>query len=286
MKYPWIQFFTGDWLKDPALSICSPATRGIWIDLLCAMHELDRAGQLRGTYEQLARVARCLPADVAHALTELQATEAADVTERNGVVTVINRRMKNEANERNGNRLRKRRQRGSQDCHAPVAPHISESESESEYREGGEPPPACSEVPTLEQAIAETAVAGILPEFARYVFQDWSSRSGKDGGGNVVPWLPYVTKRWAREQVEWKAGTHRGKKSVESKPARVAGVPTRGDVLAYALQKWGDDTRYTNWATSFHTHWSDAKRNWNRNGKLIDWKIALSEQVSKWRTEK
>lgn len=140
------------------------------------------------------------------------------------------------------------------------------------------------EIPTLEQAIAQTATAGILSDFVGYVFQDWSSRSGKDGGGNVVSWLPYVTKRWAREQVEWKAGTHRGKKTAGVKPAKLAGVPTRAEVLAHAAEKWGDDNRHTNWASSFHTHWADAKRNWHRNGKLIDWKIELSDQVSKWRT--
>lgn len=139
MKYPWIQFFTGDWLKDPALSICSPATRGVWIDLLCAMHELDRAGELRGTPEQLARVARCLPAEVAHALTELQTTGAAEVTERNGVVTVVNRRMKKESKNRNSNALRqarfKEKRSGNGEVMADkseVRSHISESDTERE----------------------------------------------------------------------------------------------------------------------------------------------------------
>jgi hypothetical protein len=130
-KQPYIPFFTGDWLKDPALSLCAPAARGVWIDLLCAMHEAGRSGELRGTYEQLARVARCSTADVIQSLTDLQATGAADVTERNGVVTVVNRRMKREAKERNGNRLRQRKRRGSRDCHAEVTPPYSYSDSTS-----------------------------------------------------------------------------------------------------------------------------------------------------------
>lgn len=97
---PAFQFYTGDWLKDPELSMCSPSTRGIWIDLLCAMHEMDRSGQITGTTEQLARLCRCTAVNFVQALEELKATNTATVTERNGKVTVINRRMKREDRER------------------------------------------------------------------------------------------------------------------------------------------------------------------------------------------
>lgn len=136
MKFPWMQFFCGDWLKDPRLSLCSPATRGVWIDLLCAMHENNRVGELRGTHEQLARIARCLPVDLAHALTELQTTEAADVTERNSVVTVTNRRMKRESKGRIDNTLRQQRKRENDRCHASVTAHKSEVRVQSQNTEG------------------------------------------------------------------------------------------------------------------------------------------------------
>ena len=103
-KLPSIQFYTGDWLKDPRLSMCSALTRGIWMDFLCAMHELDRVGELRGTTDQLARVARCSPVEVVQALDELSASLTAGITQRNGVYTVINRRMKREYTEREKNK--------------------------------------------------------------------------------------------------------------------------------------------------------------------------------------
>ena len=110
MKLHWIKFFTGDWLKDPAVSLCSPAARGIWMDLLCAMHESGQRGQLRGTNDQLARLARCQPAELAQALTELQTSGAAVVTQRNenvtGLVTVGNRRMQREEKAREQTRKR------------------------------------------------------------------------------------------------------------------------------------------------------------------------------------
>lgn len=105
-KLPYMAFYIGDWLTDPAVSLCTPATRGVWIDLLSAMHGAGRVGSLTGTREQLARLGRCVPADLALALTDLQATGAADVSERNGVITVVNRRMRREAQEREATRLR------------------------------------------------------------------------------------------------------------------------------------------------------------------------------------
>jgi hypothetical protein len=100
VKLPHIQFYPGDWLKDPRLSLCSPSARGVWIDLICAMHELDQSGQLCGTTEELSRLARCSTVELTHALIDLQNKRAADVTQRSGGWVVANRRMKREAERR------------------------------------------------------------------------------------------------------------------------------------------------------------------------------------------
>src|ERR1017187_5137923 len=97
MKLPHIPLYTGDWMKDPKLSLCTPATRGVWIDLLCAMHEHNRSGELRGTSEQLARVARCSTVELVASFTDLQTTGAADVEKRNDSWLIANRRMRKEA---------------------------------------------------------------------------------------------------------------------------------------------------------------------------------------------
>ncbi len=128
MRYPFMQFYVDDWLNDPALSLCAPATRGVWMDLLCAMHKAGRVGSLRGTPDQLARLARCVPADLAQALTDIQTTGAADVLiERNGCVTVTNRRMDRDSKTRDGNRLRQAACRDSDACHEPVTDSSRES---------------------------------------------------------------------------------------------------------------------------------------------------------------
>lgn len=145
-------------------------------------------------------------------------------------------------------------------------------------------PAPAPEIPAEPQAITMTATAGIPADFARFVYQDWATRAGKDASGNLVAWLPYVIKRWTREQTEWKAGTHSGKKALAKLP-RPDGVPTNTQVLAYTKEKWGDNLRHVNWSVSFFAHWNDPKRAWKRNGHLIDWKIELTHQVAKWRNQ-
>lgn len=92
-KAPALSFCTVDWLSDAELSLCSPATRGIWMDLLCRMHDAGRSGEVRGNLKQLAVLARCLPSEAEAALADLADTGAADVSEKGGVYTVRNRRM-------------------------------------------------------------------------------------------------------------------------------------------------------------------------------------------------
>jgi hypothetical protein len=118
-KDPAFLFYPGDWLTDPQLSLCTPATRGVWIDLLCAIHKLDRGGELCGTPEQLARIARCSPVELGIALTELQTTGTADVSERNGAVRILSRRMSRDAKKREEWRLQKQRQRRPEDVRYP-----------------------------------------------------------------------------------------------------------------------------------------------------------------------
>lgn len=125
MKYPCMDFAVDEWLSDPALSICSAATRGIWVDLLCAMHKLDRCGVIAGSREQLARLGRCSAVELAHALDELKTTNTANVTERDGVVSLTNRRMQREARERNANKLRMQRSRACGACAPPGAAGVT-----------------------------------------------------------------------------------------------------------------------------------------------------------------
>lgn len=136
-KLPWMQWYGGDWLADPCVTLCSPATRGIWMDLLCHMHRDGRRGQVTGTLAQLARMGRCTTDEVKAAIAELESTKTADVDcSRNAVVTVRNRRMARAEKDRKSNARRQQRFR---DNRGETLSNGTESESESEIKSS--PPP-------------------------------------------------------------------------------------------------------------------------------------------------
>ena len=88
----------------------------------------------------------------------------------------------------------------------------SPSPSPSPSREG-ERARECREIPTEAEAVGLTMTAGIPEAFTRYVYTIWAGRSGKDGAGVLVDFLPYVVGRWKNEQTDWKARTHKGNKA-------------------------------------------------------------------------
>lgn len=68
-KAPSFQFYPGDWRKDTALRLCSPAARGAWMDLLCLMFESSQPGVLitngrPWTVAQAARECGCKPKEI------------------------------------------------------------------------------------------------------------------------------------------------------------------------------------------------------------------------------
>jgi hypothetical protein len=83
-KRPWFGLWAADHLTDPCLRKCSPATRGIWMDMVCLMWLEDESGEISGTVEQLKRLAGCESEEMASAIIELAETDAADVLKADG----------------------------------------------------------------------------------------------------------------------------------------------------------------------------------------------------------
>ena len=47
MKRPSFQFYPGDWMRSTDLRCCSVGARGLWIDMICLMHEGKPYGHLK-----------------------------------------------------------------------------------------------------------------------------------------------------------------------------------------------------------------------------------------------
>lgn len=126
MKNYYINLIITDWMNDQALSMCSPATRGIWIDLLCSM-QLAGEPKLTGTIEQLSRLARCSPEEFSTAIDEIKKTKTANVTKSHTNVTIMSRRVEKDLKARENSKLRKRVERKNKQKKSPVTEMSHES---------------------------------------------------------------------------------------------------------------------------------------------------------------
>ena len=64
-RLPWLKWFSSDWLLDAALRDCSPAARGVWIDMLCVMDGSQDRGYLvdRGQPMTTVHIAKLIMTD-------------------------------------------------------------------------------------------------------------------------------------------------------------------------------------------------------------------------------
>jgi hypothetical protein len=110
-----MQFYVGDWLKDPAVRACSLAARGLWTDLLCLMWESPERGVLK-TGEQawgVQEIASAVGADVTLVAKLMAELKGKGVTSaRAGDGSLYSRRMVRDEAERQKEKERQRRHRG------------------------------------------------------------------------------------------------------------------------------------------------------------------------------
>lgn len=91
MSQPWIKFYPRDWRGDQALRVVSLAARGLWMEMLCIMHEASPYGHLLigakpVTDDALARAVGARTEEIQALLVELHDAGVSDRT-RNGVIT-------------------------------------------------------------------------------------------------------------------------------------------------------------------------------------------------------
>lgn len=95
---PWFKFYPSDWRAEPSLRAISMAARGLWIEMLCLMHEAEPRGHLllNGrpvTDTQLAALAG-VPVNTAQEL--LGELETAGTFSRTRAGVIYSRRMRSD----------------------------------------------------------------------------------------------------------------------------------------------------------------------------------------------
>lgn len=100
MAAPWIKFYPRDWRGDQALRAVSLTARGLWMEMLCIMHEASPYGHLvlgghAVSNDVLARMAGAGADEVSAMLIEL---ESAGVLSRTRKGVIYSRRMVKDRN--------------------------------------------------------------------------------------------------------------------------------------------------------------------------------------------
>lgn len=109
MSNPWMKFYPANWRSEPKLKMCSLSARGLWIELLCIMHEATPYGHLKigtvtPTNEQLSRAVGVSLSDVESGLSELSEAGVFSIT-KGGVIysrKMVRDEKRKRINEENG----------------------------------------------------------------------------------------------------------------------------------------------------------------------------------------
>lgn len=64
MKRPSFQFYTGDWQSNAKLRRCSHAEKGIWLDVMCLMHDSETYGAIDWPLKDIAQAVGCKVSDL------------------------------------------------------------------------------------------------------------------------------------------------------------------------------------------------------------------------------
>jgi hypothetical protein len=88
-------FYPADWRKDTALQLCSIAARGVWLELLCVMHECTPYGHLalNGAPMPEASAARLIGVTVAEYRRAMVELERSAIFSRTDAGVLYSRRM-------------------------------------------------------------------------------------------------------------------------------------------------------------------------------------------------
>lgn len=64
MKRPSFQFYPGDWTGNSNLRRCTHAEKGVWLEIMCLMHDQVEYGVLRWPLKEIVEAVKCKPADL------------------------------------------------------------------------------------------------------------------------------------------------------------------------------------------------------------------------------
>lgn len=248
MKLPALQFYPGDWWKDPGVKTLSLQERGFWLQCLMLMHEADERGKLTVNgrpypMESLAMIMGLRPREAAKIVEKLVAHGVASM-DANGVLFSRRmvrdediRRIRAEAGSKGGNPALLLNQKVNQPAKQTPTPSVSVSVSSSVSDSTTPPitqkstPPSDPAAPVLTSAkgtleeLKAYAIELQLPESdGAYLFDNWTANGWTRNGQKI--------KCWKSAFRTWKSGgwlpSQKGSNGGRT-PSRNVGTPLRAE---------------------------------------------------------
>ncbi len=214
MSNPWMKFYPRDWRGDQALRAVSIAARGLWMEMLCIMHEASPYGHLilsgrAVSNDVLARIGGLDADECSGLIAEL---ESAGVFSRTRKEVIYSRRMvkdnsraqkgRKAVNKRWAQEPEKEQEKGTPNRVPNSDPTTQKPEARGSVTNvtGGEPP----DVPKLifDLGVKLLTDAGTKPTHARSLLGKWRRDFGDTSVlvaltdcqakniSNPVEWLP------------------------------------------------------------------------------------------------
>lgn len=231
MKLPWLKFYPSDWLSDEALRGCSPAARGLWVDLICLMAKSKKHGYLLAGdkpmgAEHIARIFGETLEKTSELLIELAQAGVYSIEKD----CIFSRRMVKDEGSRKSNRDRILRWRNGnvtpdvtqmkRSCNANVTPQSLEARGQKlEYKKE-----RAQLRPTLSDWLAYAKEIGWIGKDVQSAFDYYESNGWKVGGrAPVKDWKAAARNCFRRNQTNQKGTTQmqpkpQPKSSCESAP--------------------------------------------------------------------
>jgi hypothetical protein len=131
---PWMKFYPSDWRSDPMLRLCSLAARGLWIELMCLMHEAEPYGSMlvngkRINKTQMAALVGIPEKECSALMLEL---EGAGVFSRDEDGTIFSRRMRRDHKKAEDGRVSIAKRWGEKDGNSKTADEPNRSPNRSD----------------------------------------------------------------------------------------------------------------------------------------------------------
>lgn len=129
---------------------------------------------------------------------------------------------------------------------------------------------------SVDDAIKQAEGVGVETDFVLKTWDKAVSRGGHDSKGQPIrSWKAYVKCEWSyeRDRLARNGNGHATKASVG---------PKLDEVVTEITNKIGAVSSASR-AAGFIAHWG--KRQWKRNGRLVDWREELSMMCAKWKQQ-